>query len=93
MKGLISFSERLSELMFDAANITTDKLGEAIGTSGALVRMWRLGKNIPSLANAVKIADFFNCSLDFLFGRSDVPTELYSSIRNIAFWTPFDRCP
>ena len=58
MSQLLKFSERLSDLMLFADNLTTDKLGEALGTSGALVRMWRLGKNVPSLENIIKLADY-----------------------------------
>jgi len=30
---------------------------------------WKNGKKIPTLENVVKIADFLNCSVDFVLGR------------------------
>jgi len=69
MLELSKFCERLIELMQDADNITTDKLGEAIGVEGSAVRKWRAGTQSPTLANAIRLADYFSCSLDFLAGR------------------------
>ena len=65
------FSERLAELMLYADNITTDKLGEKTGFGGSTIRLWKTGKRLPSLSNAIKLATYFNCSLDFLFARTD----------------------
>lgn len=65
------FAERLGDLMFQANEITSDQLGEATGLGGSTIRFWREGKNSTLLSNAIIIANYFNCSLDFLFGRSD----------------------
>ncbi len=35
---------------------------------------WKAGRNTVSLPHALALADYFQCSLDFLFGRSE--TEL-----------------
>jgi len=70
MDFLSIFSERLTELMFEVA-LTTDQLGKKIGVDGSTVRLWRLKKAVISLSNAIAVADFFCCSLDFLFGRSE----------------------
>ncbi len=63
------FSERLNEFMLEAS-LTTDQLAEKIGVDGSSVRFWKLKKAVISLSNAIAVADYFNCSLDFLFGRS-----------------------
>jgi len=71
MKNLHKFSERLGELMFYDNNITSDNLGEKLGLGGSSIRIWRTGKSIPSLSKAITLANYFNCSLDFLLGRID----------------------
>ncbi len=65
-----NFAIRLKDLIRDRQSISTDLLGKTIGVSGVSVRMWRLGKTLPNLDSAIKLADYFNCSLDYLFGRS-----------------------
>lgn len=70
MDFLSNFSERLSDLMFEA-KLTTDQLGAKIGVSGSIVRRWRAKKLVISLSRALAVAEYFNCSLDFLFGRSE----------------------
>lgn len=69
MRILSDFSERLTELMFDN-NLTTDGLGTAVGVNGSSVRRWKKSKRNISLYYALKLAEYFNCSLDFLVGRS-----------------------
>ena len=32
---------------------------------------WKRGKSLPTLESLVKLADFFNCSVDFLLGREN----------------------
>lgn len=64
------FSERLNELMAETS-LTTEQLGEKIGVDGSTVRFWKLKKAVISLSNAIAVASYFNCSLDFLFGRSE----------------------
>jgi len=71
MKKLPKFSERLTELMFEDNNITTDKLGEKLGLRGSSIRIWRSGRSNPSLQYAILLAEYFNCSLDYLLGRID----------------------
>lgn len=66
-----SFSERLTELMFQADKITTEKLGNVLSVGGSTVCLWKEGKRGILLSNAIKIVEYFNCSLEFLFGRTD----------------------
>jgi len=69
MEILSNFVETLSELM-NEKNLTTDALGKAIRVSGANVRYWKEGKYQLHLSNALKLADYFECSLEFLMGRT-----------------------
>ena len=68
------FSERLAELMKEKG-VNTVTLGAAIGVSDETVRRWRNGQRSVLLPQMEKLADYFECSLDFLAGRTDVVSE------------------
>ena len=74
MRVLSDFSERLSELMLES-NLTTDRLGAVLGVNGSTVRRWKQGKRNISLDCALRLAEYFNCSLDFLVGRSETKLD------------------
>ena len=64
-----SFAEILKDLV-NEKELSLRKLGLECGfTSGQLSR-WINGK-YPTIDNAVKLAKYFNCSLDYLFGVSE----------------------
>ena len=65
------FHERLTELMIEKG-VNTVSLAAAIGVSDETVRRWKNGERDILLSQLVKLADYFQCSLDFLAGRSDV---------------------
>lgn len=65
------FVERLEELMFER-NLTRKKFAEISGVDAASVTLYLNERRLPTVENAVKIADFFNCSTDYLLGREDV---------------------
>ncbi len=65
-----AFHERLSELMIEKG-VNTVSLSAAIGVSDETVRRWKNGQRDILLSQLVKLADYFQCSLDFLAGRSD----------------------
>ena len=69
-----TFSERLSDLMFER-NVKSHELAAAIGVNTATVNDWKRGKFQMYLSNLVKVADFFGCSLEFLMGRSETPLD------------------
>lgn len=48
-------------------HISIGKLEQACGLSNATIRRWE--KASPSVANLIKVADFFGVSLDWLVGR------------------------
>ena len=64
------FHERLTELMIEKG-VNTVSLAAAIGVSDETVRRWKNGERDILLSQLVKLADYFQCSLDFLTGRSD----------------------
>ena len=52
-------------------NISQIKLSTEIEISQELVSQYELGKSLPSIENLVKIADYFNCSTDYLLGLTN----------------------
>ena len=64
------FHERLTELMIEKG-VNTVSLAAAIGVSDETVRRWKNGERDILLSQLVKLADYFQCSLDLLTGRAD----------------------
>lgn len=71
MNTLSTFSDRLSELMFENNDIKSEHLADKIDVSGATIRRWLLGNQQISLTNLLKLSNYFNCSLQFLSGKTD----------------------
>ncbi len=65
--NLSIFSERLSELIFDINKIGRE-IAKDIGIGKTTIYEYLSGNKMPSLSNLIKIADYFNCSLDYLLG-------------------------
>ena len=70
MSSLCKFSERLSELMSDR-EINAPKLAEEIGCKRNTINRYLEGIFAPSLNVLIKLADYFNCTLDFLLAIDD----------------------
>ena len=47
-------------------------VGKITGISSATITQWKQG-SIPSGESLAKIADYFDCSIDYLLGRTDNP--------------------
>lgn len=53
--------------------VTQKDIAEHIGVSSVSVQRFEYGSVRPSLDTLISLADFFDVSLDYLVGRSDVP--------------------
>lgn len=65
-----SFSARLKELR-SSRKLSQLDLAREIGVSQRAVSYYELGEDIPTLDVLIKIADFFDVTLDYLVGRRD----------------------
>ena len=74
MDILSIFADKLKELM-NYSEITEQDLYAAVGTDVSQIRRYLRKECLPSLQNAVRLADFFRCPLDYLFGRAEDFTE------------------
>jgi len=54
-------------------NVTQQKVADALGVTVGNVQKFEYGTAKPKLENVIKLADFFNVSLDYLVGRTDNP--------------------
>ena len=65
------FWERFYERCI-AANTKPNPVGKAIGVSSGIITKWKQG-GIPNGETLAKIADYLDCSVDYLLGRTDNP--------------------
>ena len=61
------FCERFKELRKES-NLSTLKLGKALGVSNSTITRWENEENIPSIEHLYIIAKFFKVSADYLIG-------------------------
>lgn len=67
------FSSRLRKLIKDE-NISMQTLSSEIGVSRQAISQYCDGSTVPNADKLLKIAEYFNVSIDYLVGRTDTPT-------------------
>jgi len=65
----INFIKRLEQLMYDE-KISEYKLTQELNLSKSAIWNWKQG-SYPTADKLVKLADYFEVSVDYLLGRSD----------------------
>ena len=70
MKGNI-LGKKLRELRLEQG-ISQRRLGEMLGFSNQAVSTWECGLREPDCDSLVELAKFFNVSVDFLLGLSEI---------------------
>lgn len=55
------------------AHVTQIQAASASGVSPAMYQFYEYGRNEPTASVLLRLADFYDVSLDYLVGRSDVP--------------------
>ena len=66
------FSERLTELR-DSRNLSQKDVAKEFGVVVRAYQRYEYGEREPQLSVLVRMADFYNVSLDYLAGRTDTP--------------------
>lgn len=64
------FAERLTELIFDSKKTARDVAKQA-GIGKTTIYEYLSGNKMPTLGNLIKLADYFNCSTDYLLGLEE----------------------
>ena len=65
------FVDRLNELLTETKT-TKAKLARHIGTETVVVCRYANGERVPRVTNVVQIAEYFNVTVDYLLGVSDL---------------------
>lgn len=74
--------ERLKKLRCENG-ISQEEFAKIIGKSRSSVAGYEVGDRMPDSNTLVYIADYFNCTLDYLFGRSDYKNEIEKGLVDI----------
>ena len=74
--NLSIFAESLSELL-SLSNLTSSQFADAIGFSRGTISQYLHEKKTPAVSHLIVMANFFNCSIDYLLGRE---TENYPRV-------------
>lgn len=69
--NLSKFAERLSELLFEN-NLNPPAFAKQIGCGRATINRYLSGNYMPTVNMVVRMADYFNCSADFLLGLVEI---------------------
>ena len=92
----MEFKDRLIKLRKEL-NLTQEELAQKIGYTRTAISAWEIGRNEPSNADTIKLAEYFGVSTDFLLGKSDIrnPEKLDTDKINIGLskkdYTPLTK--
>jgi transcriptional regulator with XRE-family HTH domain len=64
------FGKRLKELR-NEKDLTQEKLGQIFNVRKGTISNWENGNRFPNEETLIKLADFFDVSVDYLLGRTD----------------------
>lgn len=65
-----NFGARVA-MMRNAKEMTQAQLAEKLGLAQSNIARYENGNSFPSIENLVKLADIFDCTTDWLLGRTD----------------------
>ena len=68
---MISFKDRLRELRIEKG-ISQSQLGKVVNTSKMAVSHWESGHSEPSILQLVVLSNFFDVTVDYLIGKTDI---------------------
>ena len=62
-----------------AANMSQKDLGDKLNVVQGTIASWEKGRNEPSIAMLVQLADIFDCTLDELVGHTEISQDIVES--------------
>lgn len=74
VKNTINMSNMRS--LIDSKNYSITKLAMNASVSESTINSYLNGQKIPSLTTLVSIANYLNCNIDFLLGRTNNPANV-----------------
>lgn len=60
-------------MLMSEQKITQKQLSDNIGVSEGNISDWKSGRAVPGTEALMKISQFFDCSIDYLLGRTENP--------------------
>ncbi|MEG1806457.1 MAG: helix-turn-helix transcriptional regulator, partial [Clostridia bacterium] len=70
MNYLSDFVDILNEYM-EREDMTINQFSKRVGIVGNAISKWLSQEYFPTIDCVIKIADYMNCSIDYLFGFAD----------------------
>ena len=67
----MSFGTNIKKIRQDN-NLTQEELAKRINTSRSNIANYENDKNMPSIDILEKLSEIFNCSIDYILGKSDI---------------------
>lgn len=77
-----------------SAGLTQRELAAKIGVKNYTVANWEQGRTEPSIGDLIDLANYFDCSVDYLIGRTDEFEKTHthkSSKANIELVSLFEK--
>lgn len=73
MDILSNFSERLQDLML-SQELNCAQLAKLCGCPKTSISAWMTKQVYPKLNNLIRLSNYFNCSIDYILGLTDIST-------------------
>ncbi|MBS5982331.1 helix-turn-helix domain-containing protein [Clostridium butyricum] len=91
---MISLPDRLKQLR-KSNNLTQTELGKILGVGKTTISMYETNNSTPNDEIKLKIAEYFNVSLDYLLGKTDIRNYTDDNNATIALHsdTDYDDLP
>lgn len=88
----MTFAECLQELREDR-NVSRKELAAFLNISVSTLGMYEQGRREPNIDMLIKLADYFNVSLDFLVGRSANNEERKNMLEALRLKNKINKLP
>lgn len=75
------------KILREELNMTQQELADKLDGAKSTVAMYEKGDRKPSMEVLLKLSEIFNCSIDYLLGKSDIrnPINIDENKINLAF--------
>lgn len=83
------FAIRL-KLLRERKDVSYEDVGKVVGCNKSLIWRYETGKSDPGLSIFIKLADYFNVSLDWLAGSGDFEKIQYAS--KAKYYNAINKC-
>jgi len=87
---MFNIKDVLEDLLLEN-ELTIKETSLAVGIDKKLISNYIKGIYVPSLKNAIKLANYFNCSLDYLAGLSNNKSLAIYSKPDYQFYSRYDK--